>query len=736
MRKRFVHQAVLITFLLFQFSNCLAAESPDPNDPNRYLNAVRTFADNMLKYGRDTYGPKHTPLFVDGLNIHTHEPVRWIAPNGDRWILCNFACQQNLMRTLDGLTKITGDPNYKKAAMDAIRYAFDNLRSPNGLLYWGAGTAYDVRADRSAGTYGQAGHSLKWHYPYYELMWQVNSEAAMMFIESFWSAHILHWSNLDMNRTGYFDDALEEPWNHVYEGGAVFFESSGLSFINTGSDLFYAAAMLSKLSGEKQPLIWGKRLAHRYVETRVPNVGIAGYVYTQSKIPEPYPFGDDFKGHLVLLGTLFPKHPGVGNPGIRQTLLGELIVSPGIAGDVFIIPWICQFLLGDTLGKDGKEFTQWALEELTARGKIAYRKKDNSFIPMFTDGTTLEGYVCKKDSSLGPKGTVFMPIRAVSMDFWAYAIAYRITGDGFMWEMARNIALGHNYGDIGTSAKDELRVETQTDCSDPYALLGFLELHKKTGKRALLDIAVRIGDNILSSRVHKGFFVPSGKHIYAKFDTIEPLVLLHLHTTLNKKPFLVPQVWPNRSYFTSKYRGKENAIDNIVIYALTESSEPPMSLQEAAAIGDIDLVRSIIEKGTKVDAREDSFLKTALHRASISGHTNVVELLLANGADVNANSGWPGGTSLHYAADNGHKEIAELLIARGANINATRRYPAGDTPLHSAVRAGHKDIVELLITKGANVTAKNKAGQTPLDIAVRQKNKEIVELLRKHGAKE
>ncbi len=53
-----------------------------PADPNRYLDAVREFADNVLKYGRDTYGPKHTPLFVDGLNIHTHEPVKWISPNG------------------------------------------------------------------------------------------------------------------------------------------------------------------------------------------------------------------------------------------------------------------------------------------------------------------------------------------------------------------------------------------------------------------------------------------------------------------------------------------------------------------------------------------------------------------------------------------------------------------------------------------------------------------------------
>jgi len=50
------------------------------DESSKYLDAVRQFADNVLKYGRDTYGPKHTPLFVDGLNIHTHEPVKWITP--------------------------------------------------------------------------------------------------------------------------------------------------------------------------------------------------------------------------------------------------------------------------------------------------------------------------------------------------------------------------------------------------------------------------------------------------------------------------------------------------------------------------------------------------------------------------------------------------------------------------------------------------------------------------------
>ncbi|MFC1795071.1 hypothetical protein ACFL3Q_15980, partial [Planctomycetota bacterium] len=90
MKLRFLHQAMFSAMLLFQFSICLGTEIPDANESSKYLDAVREFADNVLKYGRDVYGPKHTPLFVDGLNIHTREPVKW-KYNGEVWYLSNLA---------------------------------------------------------------------------------------------------------------------------------------------------------------------------------------------------------------------------------------------------------------------------------------------------------------------------------------------------------------------------------------------------------------------------------------------------------------------------------------------------------------------------------------------------------------------------------------------------------------------------------------------------------------------
>jgi pectate lyase len=556
---------VFFTPMCFVFTCFALAVIPAHNSyadtDSRYLDAVRTYADNALKLGKDVYGDRHTPMFVDGLNIHNHEPPKW-KRDGKVWVLSNLASHQNLFRTLDALTTVTGDQKYRRAAEKAIEYAFENLTSPNGLLYWGGHMAYDAQADDLC--MEQYQHELKCNYPYYELMWQVNPKATEKFLNAFWAAHILDWSNLEMNRHGSTKKALDYPWNNVYKGGPVFFWGTGLSFINTGSDLFYAGAMLSKLSGRKEPLIWAKRLAHRYVETRNPKTGIGGYQFSQSKTAycngpairgdrAKYQYGDDFKGHFVVEGTLFPCY-----------------------GDTPVVrPRICQFLLGEMLGPDGKEFTQWALEELTAWGKAAYRKKDNSFIPMLTDGTSMEGYVCKKDGYFGPKGRVLKAGRAGPIDFWTYAMAYRVTGNEFMWEMARNIELGDGYGDIGQTEKENPKLNINTDSSSPELLLAFLELYKKTAKQPYLKMAQRIGDNILTYQFHKGFFVQSKEHLFCKFDTVASLVLLHLDAALRKKSTPLPRVWPGRSYFHCPHDGVGRTYDNNVIYNRKIGSKPP-----------------------------------------------------------------------------------------------------------------------------------------------------------------
>ena len=453
-----------------------------------------------------------------------------------------------------------------------------------------------------------------------------------------------------------------------------------------------------------EPLVWSKRLAYRYVETRNPATGIGGSQYTRPKVDRAQlQFGDDFKGHVVLEGTLCPPNPF----GLLESV---------------VRPRICQLLLGETLGSDGQQFIQWALEELTAWGKVAYRRKDNSFVPILTDGTSLEGYVYTKGGYFGREGTVVKSIPAGQLTFWTYTLAYRVTREEFMWQMARNIARGNNFGDIGVSSDDEPKLEIITKCSDPYALLGFLELYKETGKKAFLDIATRIGDNILAERFHNGFFVPSKQALYTKFDYIEPLVLLRLNAAVNARPSSVPRVWPSRSFFACPYDAHEGGEDTFVIYGRTEATDLTRLLHEAAWDGKIDKVKSLFSKGANVNAGTTVDYLTVQRILRISNALDTAQIATLTGTT----------TALHYAAQRGHMDVVDWLIAKGADVDAINS--AGDTPLHYAAKAGHKNIVELLIVKEADVNAKTDKGETAISLATNKGHTEIVELLRKHTA--
>jgi len=508
--------------LIITVAPCSSKEADTTSPESRkYLDAVREFADNVLKHGRDTYGPKHTPLFVDGLNIHTHEPVKWISPKGnvftatetEEWVLSNFASQQTLLRTLDGLSNITGDAKYRQAAIDAIKYAFDHLRNPNGLFYWGHATAYDALGDTP---YGDTSlESIKLHYPYYELMWKVDPDATKKLIESLWCVHVMDWSNLDFNRIGSTVANLEDPWDHEYDNNyPTFFKSKygGGGFFFTASSLIQAGTSLHGLSCQELTLVWSKRLAKRFVDTRHPRTGISAFIYNDP----PFQLGEDMKGRFVDQHTAFFPH----NPFESRYLY--------YPENVHAHPWISIFLVGRMLGEEGREFTRWALEESTAWGKVSYRKKDNCFVPMLTDGTSLEGYVWKDGPANSSGLAISNPYPADLSFFWHYSVAYCTTGDRFMWQMLRDIALGNNLGDIGQTLGEAPKLQTNTTCSHVYALFGFLELYEKAKKPEYLEMAQRIGDNILSSRFHKGFFVESKRHIYSRFACFEPLALLHL----------------------------------------------------------------------------------------------------------------------------------------------------------------------------------------------------------------
>jgi ankyrin repeat protein len=190
-----------------------------------------------------------------------------------------------------------------------------------------------------------------------------------------------------------------------------------------------------------------------------------------------------------------------------------------------------------------------------------------------------------------------------------------------------------------------------------------------------------------------------------------------------------------------------------------ELNKETKSLHQAAADGDIEQIKLLIQKGADVNAR-DGERNTPLEYAIEEGNVEIIQLLIEAGADVNAgaplqaatyansietvrlliergadlNAGpW---TALHSAVWMGNSDIAELLIQKGADVDA--KDERGMTPLHEAVRLGIENMIELLIDNKANVNAKDNDGRTPLRLAAeltRENKKDVLELLLAAGAR-
>ena len=141
----------------------------------------------------------------------------------------------------------------------------------------------------------------------------------------------------------------------------------------------------------------------------------------------------------------------------------------------------------------------------------------------------------------------------------------------------------------------------------------------------------------------------------------------------------------------------------------TTVKAPDISIHEAAALGNIEVVKQFLDSGTDVNAKDETG-GTPLDEAAGWGRNDIVELLIAKGADVNAKFDDDGSTPLHLSAWRGHFETAELLIAAGSEVNA--KMEDGDTPLDLAERESRRDSPQVKAAK-----------------------KEIADLLRKHGGK-
>ena len=120
---------------------------------------------------------------------------------------------------------------------------------------------------------------------------------------------------------------------------------------------------------------------------------------------------------------------------------------------------------------------------------------------------------------------------------------------------------------------------------------------------------------------------------------------------------------------------------------------------------------------------------TPLCFAAELGDIQIVRLLLDKGAKIN-NGGISNITPLHIASWKGYIDLARELINAGADINAPDNN--GNTPLHLASQSGNVEMARLLLDNEAQINATNNESKTPLDVS---RNPEIRGALEHRGGK-
>ncbi|MCA9406779.1 MAG: ankyrin repeat domain-containing protein [Candidatus Omnitrophica bacterium] len=125
-------------------------------------------------------------------------------------------------------------------------------------------------------------------------------------------------------------------------------------------------------------------------------------------------------------------------------------------------------------------------------------------------------------------------------------------------------------------------------------------------------------------------------------------------------------------------------------------------IYDAARVGDVHIVKLLLEAGADVDGCGDS---SPLHAAAWKGHLDVAKVLLEAGASIHRRlkGDWTAHPQpIHTAVENGHLAVAEFLLENGADVNASGSGVNGDkTPLEYVISRMDMDRRYPSISKGS-----------------------------------
>lgn len=204
-----------------------AAAEPSLEETRGYSALAQAYVDYMIEHGRDTYGAKHTPLFVTGMDRgkgkrisppFAHVKRKPFMPGWERdrelrgsdrnYGQADPLDQLTLLKLMHRLSEITGEKKYAVEAERTSSWWMANAQSPIGLYPWGTHTSWNVDKDSGGGTF-----EFNHLWPY----WDQNPEALQKYAMGLWDHYIRDKKTGDFNRHAHSHKhgpggGMEFPW--------------------------------------------------------------------------------------------------------------------------------------------------------------------------------------------------------------------------------------------------------------------------------------------------------------------------------------------------------------------------------------------------------------------------------------------------------------------------------------------------------------------------------------------
>ncbi|KAJ5266669.1 hypothetical protein N7478_009477 [Penicillium angulare] len=290
--------------------------------------------------------------------------------------------------------------------------------------------------------------------------------------------------------------------------------------------------------------------------------------------------------------------------------------------------------------------------------------------------------------------------------------------------------------DFASSASSQELVARIQECSDPMGS----EILKET--RSILIQSDTFDENNASSFLSalepitiddgNGSLTQKAEFMFNSPDSEKLSLFLHLCIFLSSNDLLPQKPTENLVRLITKNRAHSRL--KAVIRSKSTTIEIFMShlLAGAAAVGDVEICRILIEAGADIDAPSRPTLQTPLQYALHKDNVDVAKILLE--ASANPNFAAVGGERpLHIACWHCKgSDSVKLLLQYKADVNLpTSRL----TPLQIAARRARHDLVRLLLDKKADPNLTSSHHATALQMACyASSDAAVVELLVAAGA--